>query len=134
MSADRGERRVRIAGLNLLVVGATLVGLHPLLAARGNTPCGTYSDDGGPTPEPEGGSSPEGSTGEDGGDASAGDDGNTPIPDGAVLPTGTQLAMGSSFQVDGVTSDGYAIYEDSDAFTLSAVPVKGGVPISIGTI
>jgi hypothetical protein len=134
MSGDRGERRVRIAGLNLLVVGATLVGLHALLAACGNTPWGTYSDDGGPTPEPEGGSSPEGSTGEDGGDASAGDDGNTPIPDGAVLPTGTQLAMGSSFQVDGVTSDGYAIYEDSDAFTLSAVPVKGGVPISIGTI
>jgi hypothetical protein len=132
MSADQGERRVRIAGLNLLVLGATLVGLHALLAACGNTPWGTYSDDGGPAPDA--GPAPEGSTGEDAGDASAGDDGNTSLPDGAVLPTGTQLAMGSSFQVDGVTSDDYAIYEDSDAFTLSAIPVAGGTPIPIGTI
>jgi hypothetical protein len=135
MSADRGERRVRIAGLNLLVLGATVVAVHALLAACGNTPWGTYPEDGGPPLEPEGGSSsPEGSTGEDGGDASTGDDGNTPIPDGAVLPTGVQLAMGSSFQVDGVTSDDYAIYEDSDLGTLNAVPVAGGAPISILTL
>jgi hypothetical protein len=53
---------------------------------------------------------------------------------GPVTPHGTQLAASPTLQIDGVTTDGYAIYSDTAAMTVSAVPLAGGAPLRIGPI
>jgi hypothetical protein len=53
---------------------------------------------------------------------------------GAVPPHGQQLVASPSVAVDGVTSDGYAIYTDVAAMTVNAVPIAGGPPKRIGTV
>jgi hypothetical protein len=59
-----------------------------------------------------------------------GDDGG--LPEGAVPPSGKQLVASSSVQLDGVTSDGLAVYTDFSNSTVNAVPVAGGMPTMIG--
>jgi hypothetical protein len=50
----------------------------------------------------------------------------------AIPPAGTQLvATANLLQVDGVTSDGYAIYTDTTDNSVWAVPVAGGMPQKI---
>jgi hypothetical protein len=53
---------------------------------------------------------------------------------GAAAPHGTKLVASPSVVIDGVTSDGYAIYTDVLAMTVSAVPLAGGTPMSIGMV
>jgi len=95
-----------------------------------------------------GGTSSNNSSGDDGGsdasgmqmdashkDSSAfadapGDDGG--LPEGAVPPSGKQLVSSTSVQIDGVTSDGLAVYTDFSNSTVNAVPVAGGTPTMIG--
>ncbi|HEY2509913.1 MAG TPA: hypothetical protein VGI39_03630 [Polyangiaceae bacterium] len=79
----------------------------------------------------------DGGSGDDGsGDDGSGDDGGGPatLPDGAIPPQGVQLAAGDALELQGITSDGYAVYADTTANTLSAVAVAGGKPIAIGPI
>jgi hypothetical protein len=77
-----------------------------------------------------GGNGDQGDAGE--GDAGVDGGGIDMLADGQVPPQGTQLAQGASLAVEGVTSDGYAIYSDSSKMTLSAAPLDGGAPVSIG--
>jgi hypothetical protein len=53
---------------------------------------------------------------------------------GPVAPRGTQLVSSPSVAIDGVTSDGYAIYTDVAAMTVNAVPIVGGSPRRLGTV
>lgn len=55
-------------------------------------------------------------------------------PDGAVAPHGKQLVKSTTVVLEGLTSDGYAIYTDLGPATptLGAAPVDGGAPIAIG--
>jgi hypothetical protein len=131
---------MKAAGLNFLVMTAAFAALHTLLAACGNTPWGTipFSQDANPPPGTESGTPPSSEGGGGGNDAGEdANDGSVTIPDGAILPIGTQLATGTSFSVNGVTSDGFVIYEDSDAMTLNAIPVTAQgmpAPTVIGTV
>jgi hypothetical protein len=61
-----------------------------------------------------------------------GDDGGGGLPEGSIGPQGTQLVPSSTVVINGVTSDGYAVYTDVSAMTYSAVPLDGGTPTSIG--
>src|ERR1700722_9405794 len=56
------------------------------------------------------------------------------LPPGTVTPTGKQLVASTTVSVQGVTSDGYVIYLDSGTNTLSAVPLAGGPPMSVGPV
>jgi hypothetical protein len=74
------------------------------------------------------------------------DSGTSPADDGATSdasadvsidatpPVGGQLVAGSSLSVRGITSDGYVVYSDDAALTLSAIPLNGGAPQSIGAL
>jgi pentapeptide MXKDX repeat protein len=53
---------------------------------------------------------------------------------GTVAPHGMQLVASPSVSLDGVTGDGYVIYTDAAAMTVSAVPIGGGAPIPIGSV
>lgn len=56
-----------------------------------------------------------------------------PFPDGGTLPNGKQIVPSDVVTLDGLTSDGYAIYTDTSAGKLYAVSVAGGSPVSLGT-
>jgi hypothetical protein len=70
----------------------------------------------------------EGSAGE------GGDDGGGTLPEGSVAPHGTQIVTSQYAALQGVTSDGYAIYNDISATTLNAVSLAGGAPSTIGDV
>jgi hypothetical protein len=66
-------------------------------------------------------------------DSGSGEGGVGGLPEGGVYPQGTQLVTSGNVVIQGVTSDGYAIYIDTSGAspTLSAVSVSGGAPKSI---
>jgi len=68
--------------------------------------------------------------------ADAGSD--APYPDcGTIPPTGNQLVASTAplvLQGGGLTSDGYAFYEDTNTQILYAVGSAGGSPVSLGTM
>ncbi len=55
-------------------------------------------------------------------------------PCGTVPPHGRQLVASPSVALDGVTSDGFAIYTDVATMTVNAVPLTGGAPTKIGNV
>jgi hypothetical protein len=54
--------------------------------------------------------------------------------DGGARPSGTRLAIGNVLELEGITSDEYAVYIDGIASTLNAVPLAGGAPSEIATV
>jgi hypothetical protein len=62
----------------------------------------------------------------------AGNDGG--LPEGAVLPHGAQVVASDSISLQGVTSDGYAVYTDTASNQLSAVALSGGPSVSLGNL
>jgi hypothetical protein len=68
-------------------------------------------------------------------------EGSVVEPDGSLSgcptpgPQGTQLATSTAQLVlSGVTSDGYAVYSDPASYTVFAVPVAGGTPVTVGMV
>src|SRR5580692_8747818 len=57
-------------------------------------------------------------------DTGTGEDGGG-VPEGGVAPHGTQLAVSPNLLINGVTSDGYAVYTDTSAMTYNAVSLSG---------
>jgi hypothetical protein len=116
--------------LSLAVVLA--VTAAPLLVACGGGTSGSGPADSGAT---EGGGGPDGGKhdGSPGSDGGGGEGGVGGLPEGGVYPQGTQLVTSGSVVIQGVTSDGYAIYIDSSGSspTLNAVSLTGGAPKSI---
>ncbi len=110
--------RIRVAGtavLALVAIASPACGSKNAGWSAGEAADGSASDDG-PSQD----------------DASNND---APASDcGAVAPHGTLLVASPSVAIDGVTSDGYAIYTDAAAMTLNAVPIAGGAPVEIGTV
>ncbi len=54
------------------------------------------------------------------------------LGDGGVPPQGEQLVVSPTAFVLGVTTDGYAIYDDRRFSDIYAVPLTGGTPIQLG--
>jgi hypothetical protein len=80
----------------------------------------------------------------DSGSSSGGDDGspgdaNTEAGDtgvsctATVMPQGKQILASGTVTIQGVTSDGQAVFYDGGTMKLSAVPVAGGTPAVIGS-
>ncbi len=120
---------VVLAGLAALALGLPFVGCdsewnesdsYPTTAPPGTSSGG------------QGDSSDAGGDGGGGGDGGDEGGGGQELPDGATPPQGKQLVVGDTLVLEGVTSDGFAIYADTTAATLNAVPIVGGNPIAIG--
>jgi hypothetical protein len=62
------------------------------------------------------------------------DSGGPAFPDGGVLPNGDQIVASDHVTLNGVTSDGYAVYTDTTANVLYAILLSGGAPISLGPV
>jgi hypothetical protein len=118
------------------------------LILAGAVGCGS-SNSAGNGPEDAGGPTPEASTTQDASLADASQtDVSQPVeasqnedagnPDcGAVPPSGTQIVTSTAplvLQGGGLTSDGYAFYEDANSQILYAVPASGGTPSSLGVV
>ena len=57
------------------------------------------------------------------------------LPDGSVPPSGTQLVKSGALQLNGVTTDDFAIYTDTSSKTVYAVALTAGsAPISLGPV
>lgn len=54
------------------------------------------------------------------------------LGDGGVAPQGKQVVASPSVFILGVTSDGYAVYEDRQAGKIYTVPIAGGPPEQVG--
>lgn len=54
------------------------------------------------------------------------------LGDGGVAPTGKHVVTSPSVKILGVTTDGYAIYQDRAAGTVYAISLAGGEPEQIG--
>jgi len=131
---------VRRKLVNAALVAAALLPFG-LISCSDDSPPGGAGGSGG-----SGGSGGTGGAPSDGGkadtstDATAGDTGGADripdtgpmLPDGAVPPSGTQLAPGSITLI-GVTSDNYAVYENDTTGTLNVISLAGGMPTTIGT-
>jgi hypothetical protein len=113
-----------------IVPGTTcLATIVPLLAACGSS-----------TSNNAGGSPTDGGSGTDAGSAQdsgmpSGDGSADAAPNcGAVPPSGTQIvAAPTQLVVQGLTTDGkYVLYADTNAQTLSVVPVAGGQAVMVG--
>jgi hypothetical protein len=119
--------------MNRILVSLAALSAFALPAAL--VACSSSSS--GNNPSDAGGGGPDTSTTSDG--AMPGTDGGTPmmdggggLPEGSTAPTGTQIVQAASVTLEGVTSDGYAIYTDNTAQTLNAAPIAGGSPIGLG--
>ena len=122
-----------------------------LAGAAGLVGCGSSS---GASPADAGGSMSDSSTMGDSSPTEAGPtdtgatDGRTDAPSdagsdasfvdcGKIPPTGTQIVASTApliLQGGGLTSDGYAFYEDANSQILYVVDSAGGSPVSLGTM
>jgi hypothetical protein len=73
---------------------------------------------------------PDAATDSGGGKDAVVDTGAT-LPDGAIPPSGTQIASGGIILI-GVTSDNHAVYE-TDGGMVNVIPLAGGTPTTIAT-
>ena len=120
------------------------------LAGCGSSSGGAAPDGGGSMPDSSTDSGPTESGPTDGANEAASSDGATDAADsgsdagsdaayldcGKVPPTGTQIVASTEpivLQGGGVTSDGYAFYENTTTQVLYAVNTAGGAPTSLGT-
>ncbi len=116
---------------------ATVGALLGLLAACGGSTGAAPKDGGAPLADAgtgpiDAGSSLDGGGSSGGGDASAEAASGCVFPKGTTAPGGTQLVQSTTVTAAGVTSDGYAVYADSAAGTVSAIALTGGKPLAIG--
>jgi hypothetical protein len=56
------------------------------------------------------------------------------LPEGAVLPNGTQVLASDVLTLNGLTTDGFAVYTDITTSTLYAVALTGGSTVTLGKL
>ena len=132
----------RSVAVALLLAGAA--GLVGCGSSSSNSPAdagGSMMDsssmeDSGPTESGATDSAPSDSASTDSSKADAGSDAAM-VDCGKLPPTGTQIVASTEplvLQGGGLTSDGYALYEDTNTQVLYAVDTAGGMPASLGTM
>jgi hypothetical protein len=72
--------------------------------------------------------------GKKGSDDGGGSAANPPLPDGSILPHGNQLATGQYITINGVTSDDYVVYTDTNGNVSALSLASGSKAISLGTV
>lgn len=102
------------------------------IGCGGKSSAGASGNDGGPTTDAAADVTQHLDSGKDTGNSNNNDSGGT-IPEGGLGPSGTQLVVSPNVQLNGVTSDGYAVYTDLSASTYNAVPLAGGTPTMLGS-
>jgi hypothetical protein len=115
--------------------------LAPLafFVACGSGPSNQAAPDAGPTADAMTVDARAADAGRDASSPDAGDDSVDAseagiLPEGAVLPSGTQVVASDMVTLDGITSDGFAVYTDTSTNTIYAVATAGGVPSTVGSL